>query len=207
MMKTKLLFLLIFVQIATSQGQSIQINQITSTAVTTGINVNLLVTTFNGAGYLSHSYTVTGNTIDLTVCYWFNLTLPVYQINNDFLIDVSNTESYVINVHIFNSSSQTVCDNYSTGPTATTNYLENENFKESITNYSIFPNPSNGTFELRGDESLVKQVKIYDELGRLIKQLDDRKKNIDLSELQEGIYIVKIETDNGNLNQKLIIKK
>lgn len=207
-MKTKLLFLMFFGQIFISNGQSIQINQITPTAVSDGINVNLLVTTYNGAGYLSHSYTVVENTINLSVCYWFNTTLPMYQINNDFLISVPNNINYIINVSIFNSFSQTVCDNFSTGPTASTNYLEIENFEEANNKYLIYPNPSKGTIELIGDESLIKHIKIYDNLGRLIKQLKERiTKNIDLYELNDGIYIINIETESGNLNQRFIIKK
>lgn len=197
-----------FGQIFISNGQSIQINQITPTAVSDGINVNLLVTTYNGAGYLSHSYTVVENTINLSVCYWFNTTLPIYQINNDFLISVPNNINYIINVSIFNSFSQTVCDNFSTGPTASTNYLEIENFEEANNKYLIYPNPSKGTIELIGDESLIKHIKIYDNLGRLIKQLKERiTKNIDLYELNDGIYIINIETESGNLNQRFIIKK
>lgn len=207
-MKTKLLFLMFFGQIFISNGQSIQINQITPTAVSDGINVNLLVTTYNGAGYLSHSYTVVENTINLSVCYWFNTLLPIYQINNDFLISVPNNINYIINVSIFNSFSQTVCDNFSTGPTASTNYLEIENFEEANNKYLIYPNPSKGTIELIGDESLIKHIKIYDNLGRLIKQLKERiTKNIDLYELNDGIYIINIETESGNLNQRFIIKK
>ena len=207
-MKTKLLFLLFFAQISMVNGQSIQINQIMPTAVNGGINVNLLVTTYNGAGYLSHSYTVVGNTINLNVCYWFNITLPVFQISKDFLLTVPNNINYVINASTFNSSSQTVCDNFSAGPTASTNYLETENFESQNSKYSIYPNPSKGIIELKGDESLVRQIKIYDNLGRLIKLLiGSSTKNIDLFELNDGIYYVNLETETGNWKKKLIIKK
>jgi len=199
---------MLFCQVFTSNGQSIQINQITPTAVSGGINVNLLVTTYNGARYLNHSYTVIGNTINLSVCYWFNSLQPIYQFNNDCLINVPNNIDYTINVTIINSSSQTICDNYSTGPYATTNYLKNEKFEKLINKFLIYPNPSKGIIELIGDESIVKHLNIFDNLGRLIKQLNEKTtKNIDLNDLKDGIYFVRIETENGNLNQKLIIKK
>jgi hypothetical protein len=207
-MKTKLLFLLFFVQIFIVIGQSLQINQIIPTAVNGGINVNLKVTSFNGAGYVSHSYTVVGNTINLSVCYWFNFTLPVLQMNNNFLIAVPNNINYVINVSTVNSSSQTVCNNFSNGPTRSTNYLETENFELQNSKYSIYPNPSKGIIELKGDESLIKQIKIYDNLGRLIKFFNGSStKNIDLFELNDGIYYVNVETESGNWKKKLIIKK
>lgn len=207
-MKTKLLFLILLCQVLSSNGQSIEINQITPTAVSGGINVNLLVTTYNGAGYLNHSYTVIGNTINLSVCYWFNSLQPVYQMSNDFLISTPNNIDYNINVNIINSSSQTVCDNYSTGPNSTTNFLKNEEFDNLINKYSIYPNPSKGEIELIGDGSLVKSLNIYDNLGRLIKQVNERiTEKIDLYDLKDGIYFVLIKTEDGILNQKLVIKK
>lgn len=207
-MKTNLLILIIYLNVAFSFGQSIQINQITPTAVNSGINVNLLVTTFNGAGYLNHSYTTIGNTINISVCYWFNFTLPVYQINTDFFIEVPNNVNYIINVSVFNSSSQTVCDNFSFGPTATTNYLDTYSFEKIKNDYSIYPNPTIGTVEFKGDELLINQILVYDNFGRLIKELNSfPSKNIDLFELNDGIYLVKIITEYGSFNEKLIIKK
>ena len=207
-MKTKLLFLLFFVQLSIVNGQSIQINQIMTTPVNDGINVNLLVTTSSGAGYLNHSYTVVGNTINLDVCYWFNSLSVISQISNDFLITVPNDINYVINISTFNSSSSTVCNYFSVGPTASINYLETENYELQNSKYSIYPNPSKGIIELKGVDSLVKQIKIYDNLGRLIKLLNgDGISNIDLFELNDGIYYVYVETETGNWKKKLIIKK
>ena len=207
-MKTKLLFLLFFVQLSIVNGQSIQINQIMTTPVNDGINVNLLVTSSSGAGYLSHSYTVVGNTINLNVCYWFSSLTVISQISKDFLITVPNDINYVINISTFNSSSSTVCDYFSVGPTASTNYLETENYELQNSKYSIYPNPSKGIIELKGVDSLVKQIKIYDNLGRLIKLLNGGSiSNIDLFELNDGIYYVYVETETGNWKKKLIIKK
>lgn len=207
-MKTKLFFLLLLGQLYSSYGQSIQINQITPTAVSGGVNVNLIVTTFNGAGYLSHTYTVNGNTINLSVCYWFNFTLPVFQINNDFVIPVQNNTNYTINVSTFNSSSATVCDFYSAGPTGTVNYLEIDGFEKIKEEYTLFPNPTQGKVAFNGDEILINKITIYDNFGRLIKQLKDTTDTyLDLKELNDGMYFVKIETENGSLNQKIILKK
>jgi Secretion system C-terminal sorting domain len=207
-MKKKLLFLILIGQFTSSFSQSIQINQITPTSVNNGINVNLLVTTYNGAGYLSHNYNVIGNTINLEVCYWFNVTLPVYPINNDFLISVPNNENYIINVSVKNSSSQVICDYFSNGPTATTNYLSNNEYLISKSDYSFYPNPSKGIIEFSGNELLINNITIYDKVGRMVKKLiQPLNKNIDLNEFENGMYIVKIGTDFGILNQKIILKK
>ncbi len=207
-MKTKLFFLLLLGQLSTSYGQSIQINQITPTPVSGGINVNLLVTTYNGAGYLSHSYTINGNTINLSVCYWFNFTLPVFQISNDFLIPVTNTTNYDINVSIFNSSSATVCDFFSAGPTGTVNYLETDNFESIKDDYTLTPNPSKGKVEFKGNENAINQITIFDNFGRQLQQIKKTSNNnLDLNQLKDGIYLIKIDTENGIVNQKVIVKK
>lgn len=189
-------------------GQSIQINQITPTDVNGGININVLVTTYNGAGYLSHTYTVTGNTINLEVCYWFNITLPVYQISTDFLIPVSNTQNYTINLSTFNSSSNTVCNFYSTGPIASSQFLDVEKFENENNSFIVFPNPSDGVFKIKENYYSIKQINVYDFMGRIVKEINNFKTNqIDLSILNNGVYHLKIESDFGTSFQKVILSK
>jgi hypothetical protein len=89
-----------------------------------------------------------------------------------------------------------------------TSDLSYSQFSQNENKFSIYPNPSSGIVQFTGDESLVKQIKIYDNLGRLIKQINERiSKNINLNDLIDGSYFVKIETASGTFNQKLIIKK
>lgn len=190
-----------------SYGQ-IQINQITPTAVSNGLNINLLVTAYSGAGYLSHTYTVTGNTINLSVCYWFNATAPVFQINNDFLIPVRNNTNYVINISVIYSSSQVNCNNFSTGPTATAYYLDVVDFEKIKDDYTLYPNPTVGKVEFKGNENSIDRISVFDNVGRLVKLTESSVNNrLDLEGLNNGVYFVKIETEFGIVNQKLILKK
>ena len=204
----RLFFLLLVLNYSSIYSQSIQINQITPSSVSGGINVNLLVTTFNGAGYLSNSYTVNGNTINLSVCYWFNLLQPVYQMSNDFFIPISNSSNYTINISIFHSLSSTVCDYFSAGPTATTNFLDVNNFEKVKENYALFPNPTSGKIEFIGDQSMINKISIFDNIGRIIKSEDNIINNsLELNEFNDGIYFIKLETKSGNFTQKIILKK
>jgi hypothetical protein len=204
----RLFFLLLVFNFSSIYSQSIQINQITPSSVSGGINVNLLVTTFNGAGYLSNSYTVNGNTINLSVCYWFNVLQPVYQMSNDFFIPISNSSSYTINISIFHSLSTTVCDYFSAGPTATTNFLDVNNFEKAKENYALFPNPTSGKIEFIGDQSMINKISIFDNIGRIIKSEENIINNsLELNEFNDGIYFIKLETKSGNFTQKIILKK
>lgn len=203
-MKTKLL-LLLFLSSLWSYGQSIEINQITPTAVTGGVNVNLLVTTYNGAGYLSNTYTVSGNTITLNVCYWFNMTLPVFQMNNDFFIPLTTGGNYTINVNIFHSASATQCDFFANGPSATTNFLSNSTFETIDNRWQLYPNPTSGTVTFEGNGIILKKVVVYDTMGRLVDTFYNRE--IDFSSFHEGIYWVKIETQDQIVTQKVVVKR
>lgn len=203
-MKTKLLFLL-FLSSLWSYGQSIEINQITPTAVTGGVNVNLLVTTFNGAGYLSNTYSVSENTITLNVCYWFNITLPVYQMNNDFFIPLTTGGNYTLNVNIFHSSSATQCDFFANGPSATVNFLSNSVFETTDNRWQLYPNPTSGSVSFQGNSIDLTKVTVYDATGRLVHTFVNRE--IDFSSFNEGIYLVKMETTNQIVTQKVVVKR
>lgn len=204
-MKTKLLFLILFCQLTFSYGQNIVIDQITPTETGGGINVNLLVTTLNGAGYLNNSYTITGNTIDLSVCYWFNLTLPVYQIETDIFIPVTNPGNYTINVSIFHSSSTTACDFYAVGPTSTVSILSNEVFESRAHLFKLYPNPTNGKVEYSGIHDSINNITIVDQMGRLVKTIRDSE--IDLSDIDNGLYFVRFETENTIFTSQIIVEK
>lgn len=202
-MKTKLL-LLLFLNSLGSFGQLIEINEITPTNVSGGINVNLLVTTFNGAGYLSHDYTITDNTIELNVCYWFNLTLPVFQMSNDFYIPLTTTGNYTLNVNIFHSASATQCDFFANGPRASTNLLNNSSFETTNKTIHLYPNPTSGTVSFEANDIDLKKILVYDTMGRLVDTFYNR--DIDFSSFHEGIYWIKIETSDQIITQKVVVK-
>ena len=204
-MRTKLLFLLLFGPLFFSFGQAIQIDKITPTAVSGGVNVHLVVTTFNGAGYLSNSYTVAGNTIELSVCYWFSPLLPVFQMANDFFIPVTSSGNYTINVSIFHSASTTVCDFFAPGPTGSTTILATPDFDSQKRDLTLFPNPTSGKVEYLGNNTDVKNIQVFDHLGRLVKQIKNTA--IDLTDLSEGMYLIKMETENASFTQKVVVKK
>ncbi len=207
-MKTKLLLLFLLGQITLSNAQNIAIDQITPTIVDGGINVNLLVTTFNGAGYLSNSYEVTGNTINLSVCYWFSAILPVFQMSNDFFIPVTDGGLYTINVSIFHSASTTTCDFFSAGPIGTVVLLSNNTFENVKKQPELFPNPTSGIIEINFEPNEINAIQIWDSMGRLIKEIKERSTNrINLSDLTNGIYWIKIATSSGNSVHKVIIQR
>ena len=187
--------------------QSINITEVLASPTTNGINVTVKAVSGNGAGYLSHSYTTVGNTINLDVCYWFNNTLPVLFFENDFFIPLGNSGNYTLNVYAKNSSSTISCDNFSTTDVETVmvSYLSNEEFIYSKA--IISPNPFSYNFEIQTAQTIT-YYSIIDFTGKTIVSTSS-KSELDNQSLQlsSGMYILNLDFDNGQKANYKLIKK
>ncbi len=74
-----------------------------------------------------------------------------------------------------------------------------------LTSYQVFPNPSTGSFHIITAEKM-KDLAVYDMLGKKIwnKAVNSTSEAIDLSSLANGIYMLKIKTDDGMITHKII---
>ena len=207
MKQTLLIFLILLGFQASSQVMYIQ--NATTTTVSGGINVHLETITGHGAGFISNSYTVTGNVIELDVCYWYDNTLPILTFTHDFFIPLSTIQEYTINVHIMMSQSTEVCDNSANPANLTVEYdFMSTDLFDADNTFKLFPNPTTGIINFSGLDAKINRIKIYDIAGKLIKSQTDFSNNkLDLSLFQNGIYIIQIYTDQRILNEKIIIQK
>lgn len=86
----------------------------------------------------------------------------------------------------------------------TNGLLGNETFEMS--SFAVYPNPSNGVFNFNTEETI--DVTVVDLTGKIVhtaKGLENGG-SINLSGLQKGMYIAKINGVSGERNEKLIIK-
>lgn len=85
----------------------------------------------------------------------------------------------------------------------------NENINERNTHFNIYPNPANDMLNIEADVEIEK-VLIYDVYGKTqnIKNSESQKfdNTVDISDLNSGVYFIKITTDKGETT-KLFIKK
>jgi predicted outer membrane repeat protein len=72
-----------------------------------------------------------------------------------------------------------------------------------LTELSVFPNPTSGKVYLKLTDSSIKIWTVSDLKGRvIIKELSNN--SIDLSSLENGVYLVAVETDKGLLTTKVV---
>jgi Secretion system C-terminal sorting domain len=69
--------------------------------------------------------------------------------------------------------------------------------------FSISPNPTNSTLTIQTQEK-IKTINIIDLLGRKTNITNFENNKIDVSNLQNGVYFLEIETENGLQTQKFI---
>jgi hypothetical protein len=78
-----------------------------------------------------------------------------------------------------------------------------------IEGFGTYPNPvSNGKFVLSTSSSDVKQVSIYNVLGKkvFVQSVSGIKSDIDVSLITSGVYILKVTEGNKTATSKLVIK-
>lgn len=82
-----------------------------------------------------------------------------------------------------------------------------------IANFSVYPNPSNGNFNANLSLETATDVtitvidmagqKMFESTDKAVKELN---KQINLSALAAGIYVVNVKTESGSVNQRIVIK-
>ncbi|WP_298420175.1 T9SS type A sorting domain-containing protein [uncultured Kordia sp.] len=77
----------------------------------------------------------------------------------------------------------------------------------ALTNFSISPNPSTSNFTITlPNKNSVAKVEIYNMLGKqiLIKKLEEKQTNIEVSEWNSGIYLIKVTAGNFTQTKRFV---
>jgi hypothetical protein len=83
-----------------------------------------------------------------------------------------------------------------------------DNYQFSIKDIKAYPNPAKTNLRISSSNSTIKNIVIYDLIGRQVRDIKTDSMNVDLnvSDLKAGLYIAKILTDKGNGSIKLVIE-
>lgn len=89
----------------------------------------------------------------------------------------------------------------------TSNTQVGVNEASELTGVSIFPNPTNGVFQISSDRTDVLFVEVTDALGKVVHKTNfSALATIDLSELSAGIYSVAVSSATERTVQRVTIK-
>ncbi len=88
--------------------------------------------------------------------------------------------------------------------------------EQAVTEIKVFPNPSDGRFQLTFDYSGKDKInaKVFDITGKLVKNISEDfvtgetsvTANVDLDSPSSGIYFIRIELGKRLLTKKIIIR-
>jgi hypothetical protein len=217
----KKLFLILFVIGIVNKSEALVIQNVTiSNSNVNDINIKVNVVEGNVIEFHSSNYAINGSIINLNICYTpFILSAVTYLENNFIIPDINNstniytlivttyTRRSVNNVwsctNLLNSDNETI--QFST-PVTNAVSLGNTSFINLEQKINLIPNPATTTFEIKNSNNL-QSISIYDNLGRSVKEFLKPENNYDISDLNSGIYYVKIKDSNGAVFDEKLIKK
>ena len=76
-----------------------------------------------------------------------------------------------------------------------------------IEGLNLYPNPvSNGKVFITSKNDLDKEIIIFDVLGKKVLQTTMSSKELNISNLSPGVYIIKIDEEQATATRKLIVK-
>ncbi len=81
--------------------------------------------------------------------------------------------------------------------------LSSQDFNSA--SFNIYPNPANHIISIENtNQNSINRVLIYDTLGRLVLEVSNPTNQLDISKLDSGLLLLKIESDQGMVFKKLI---
>lgn len=92
------------------------------------------------------------------------------------------------------------------GPEA--NPVSNSIEEAKETEFKMYPNPANDVLNIEADAKITK-IRVFNVVGQEVINLDNNSNNYNLNttNLESGMYIVQIETENSTLTQKINIER
>lgn len=76
-------------------------------------------------------------------------------------------------------------------------------------NMYLFPNPATETFTVSNENNIISEIDVLDSMGKVVlkeSNLNSKDANLNVSNLQSGVYYVRSKTSKGINTQKLVVQ-
>lgn len=159
-------------------------------------------TQFDYAGRIGNS---TGDalTSDESTSDWVGADLPsssTPSMAGDFWVMSSSSSGLRAYPESFEGSQL----NHIGGPNPIQNTLSNDDF--SISNFKVYPNPASEFITVVTNNAEITSITVYDVLGKnVLKQNKLTNNRVNISDLNAGMYFIKIESHGNSITKKIII--
>ncbi|MDR2010955.1 MAG: T9SS type A sorting domain-containing protein [Bacteroidales bacterium] len=131
-----------------------------------------------------------------------------------FILNGENWESYNDNFSISYNSNERVYNVYYTykidlSYTKTPKPAGIENHSKSISSFIVYPNPTSEELKIKNEELKIIGIEVYNVTGkkqniRINSGLKQSETVVNVSNLQNGVYFVKIQTESGSAMEKFV---
>jgi hypothetical protein len=158
----------------------------------------------NGVGTIDVTYTVSGNADSIEIIVNGGVPITGSDVNGDTVsISVSDDTAYEVYILAYISGEEVddIDVSFAVGnPSLSIG-------KDEIVSFSLYPNPVNkGKFSISTGDNSLKIIQLYDVVGKMVlsKSVQNRE-IIDVSNLNAGVYILKVEENDKMATRKLIV--
>ncbi len=131
--------------------------------------------------------------------------------NKDLLVSLSGNlgdTSFTFNTNtlffVFTTDEQTTFDGWSL--TYTSGMIGVNESSETDNHITLFPNPATDQLTIENEKFTMKSGQVYDSMGKEVKRfpVNATSTTLDISDLQKGIYFLKIETETGTVTKRFV---
>lgn len=121
--------------------------------------------------------------------------------DSQFCIKVSDEDAAINGTGVYNTWTITANNNpYYFSETCALNI---EQYNQELVN--IYPNPTSEFINIEANNVELTSIKVFSLQGQLVKEFNNSdKKNLDLSDLKNGLYFMALKSDQGDVIKKFI---
>ena len=121
-------------------------------------------------------------------------------------LNALNAETNVIFRIVFHSDDSVNQEGANVDDFLISGTLSTQNF--NLQNIVVYPNPSNGIFNISYGNLTINSIEVYDILGKKVLVKDNiseaQQQSVDLSNAANGVYFIKISSSQGNTVKRII---
>jgi uncharacterized repeat protein (TIGR01451 family) len=149
---------------------------------------------------------ITGNKVEFI---FENINLPFADATNDgyVVFKIKSLPTLAVNSTVSNSAGIYFDYNFPiiTNTATSTYQLLNASSFVFENEFALYPNPVKDNFTIKTKKSLeIQSLQIYNTLGQIVLAIPRFSENVDVSSLQRGTYLVKVNTEKGSSGVTII---